>query len=66
MSKNNWIKIFGTLLVLSALLIIIFTNASKIISILMGMLLGIGISLILSGDETKVMGKQIFKKQKTM
>ena len=62
MSKNIWIKIFGTLLALSALLIIIFTNTSRIISVLMGMLLGIGISLILSGDETKVMGKQIFKK----
>ncbi len=62
MSKNNWIKIFGMLLILSALLIIIFTKASRIISILMRILLGIGISLFLSGDEAKVMGKQIFKK----
>ena len=66
MTQNHFIKIIGTLLVLSALLIIIFTNPSRIISVLMGMLLGIGISLISSGDDIKVFGRQIFKKQKPM
>ena len=63
MSKNNYVKILGALVVLSVLLIVIFINVSTIIAIGLGVLLGIGMSMILYGEETNIFGKKIFKKK---
>ena len=61
MSKNNLIKILGALLVISVILILAFINVSTFFAVLLGVLLGAGLIFIFSGEETKVLGKYIFK-----
>ena len=61
MSKNNIIKILGVLLTLADILILVFFDVSKFAAVLLGVLLGTGLSLLFSGDETKILGKYIFK-----
>ena len=65
MNKDNALRTIGLVIIVLPLIIFIKIDVNDSVSLILGLLVGIGLTLSSSGEDMKIFGKNVFKTKNT-